>query len=154
MAYTLSWNWREFEELNDGNRFPYTYDRRHDLSIITDVKINEQRSIHFNWVIQSGQATTLPLGEYTSIGGEKVLIFSKRNEFRFPLYHRLDLGYTGRKSKPYGMRIFRVGAYNAYSRRNAYSVSVITLDGKPFIYANSLFPIVPYLSIEWVFDKN
>ncbi|MEZ4848767.1 MAG: TonB-dependent receptor plug domain-containing protein [Bacteroidia bacterium] len=154
LAYTLSWNWREFEELNDGNRFPYTYDRRHDLSIITDVKINEQRSIYFNWVIQSGQATTLPLGEYTSIGGEKVLIFSKRNEFRFPLYHRLDLGYTGRKSKPYGMRIFRIGAYNAYSRRNAYSVSVITLDGKPFIYANSLFPIVPYLSIEWVFDKN
>ena len=33
IGYTLSWTWRDFDALNDGERFPYRYDRRHDLSI-------------------------------------------------------------------------------------------------------------------------
>ncbi|MCI4668314.1 MAG: TonB-dependent receptor [Bacteroidia bacterium] len=154
LAYTLSWNWREFEGLNQGKRFPFTFDRRHDLSIVADFSLNEKRSIQVNWVFQSGRATTLPVGEFISVNGSTVQLFGERNSFRFPMYHRLDIGYSSKKDKSYGQRVFRVGAYNAYSRLNAYSVSVFTSNGEPTLFANSLFPILPYISIEWIFDKK
>ncbi|MFB6306874.1 MAG: TonB-dependent receptor plug domain-containing protein, partial [Flavobacteriales bacterium] len=34
IGYTLSKSTRKFEKLNNGERFPYEYDRRHDLSIV------------------------------------------------------------------------------------------------------------------------
>ncbi len=34
VGYTLSWNTRQFDELNGGRRFPFRYDRRHDLSVV------------------------------------------------------------------------------------------------------------------------
>ena len=33
IGYTLSWAERQFDEINSGNWFPYTYDRRHDASV-------------------------------------------------------------------------------------------------------------------------
>ncbi|MCK7555225.1 TonB-dependent receptor [Chitinophaga sedimenti] len=31
LGYTLAWTWRKFPDLNDGDKFPAKYDRRHDL---------------------------------------------------------------------------------------------------------------------------
>ncbi|MEM6802622.1 MAG: TonB-dependent receptor, partial [Bacteroidota bacterium] len=153
ISYTLGWTWRQFEGINDGKRYPFIFDRRHNLNISTGFQLSERSSIHANWIIQSGRRTSLPLGEFISIYGNSVLLYGERNNHQFPLYHRMDLAYSNRKEKPYGQRVWRIGAYNAYSRLNAYSVSVETFQGEVFLSSNSLFPIIPYLSIEWVFDK-
>ncbi len=41
IGYTISWTFRQFENLNFGEPFPYKYDRRHDVSIVTSYKINK-----------------------------------------------------------------------------------------------------------------
>ncbi len=34
IGYTLSWTWRKFAQLNNGEKYPARYDRRHDLSVV------------------------------------------------------------------------------------------------------------------------
>ena len=34
VGYTLSWTWRKFRDLNEGEKFPGRYDRRHDMSVV------------------------------------------------------------------------------------------------------------------------
>src|SRR5690606_32712781 len=34
LAYTLSWNYRLFDEINHGEKFPFKYDRRHDFNMV------------------------------------------------------------------------------------------------------------------------
>src|SRR6187551_392290 len=36
IGYTLSWTYRKFQELNNGEKFPARYDRRHDMSIVVN----------------------------------------------------------------------------------------------------------------------
>jgi outer membrane receptor protein involved in Fe transport len=41
VGYTLSWTWRKFPQLNDQIKFPAKYDRRHDLSVVTNYELNK-----------------------------------------------------------------------------------------------------------------
>ncbi|MDG2363495.1 MAG: TonB-dependent receptor, partial [Flavobacteriales bacterium] len=34
IGYTLSWSNRQFDDINSGNWYPFTYDRRHDVSFV------------------------------------------------------------------------------------------------------------------------
>ena len=40
IGYTLAWTWRKFPNLNNGNKYPAKYDRRHDLSVVGIYEIN------------------------------------------------------------------------------------------------------------------
>ena len=42
MGYTLSWTWRKFEDLNDGEKYPAKYDRRHDISVVAMYELNQK----------------------------------------------------------------------------------------------------------------
>ena len=42
IGYTLSWNFRQFDDLNEGNVFPFRYDRRHDISVVGIYKLNDR----------------------------------------------------------------------------------------------------------------
>jgi hypothetical protein len=64
MGYTLSWNWRQFDEINDGRRFPYRYDRRHDISLVISHQFSEQITLSGSWVFHTGNAITLPSGRH------------------------------------------------------------------------------------------
>jgi hypothetical protein len=41
IGYTLSWNYRQFDEINSGRKFPFRYDRRHDMSIVVNHDFSE-----------------------------------------------------------------------------------------------------------------
>jgi len=41
IGYTLSWTDRIFENINFGQRYPYRYDRRHDVSVVGTYKFND-----------------------------------------------------------------------------------------------------------------
>ena len=64
LGYTLSWNWRQFDNLDLGERFPYTYDRRHDVSLVWNHKLSDQVRISGTWVFGTGRALTLTTGGY------------------------------------------------------------------------------------------
>lgn len=147
IGYTLAWNWRQFDNINKGIRFPYKYDRRHDISVVVNHKFNDHISVAATWVYGTGNAITLPTAGFSAISEPNVSIISEplfrnfyydlfssitpfargvelfengRNGFRMQAYHRLDLGINLTKEKKWGQRTWALGVYNAYSRLNPY----------------------------------
>ena len=56
IGYTLSWSSRKFDNLNQGNWYPYKYDRRNDLSIVFNHKFNDKWDCGITWVFGTGNA--------------------------------------------------------------------------------------------------
>ncbi|MDX2245730.1 MAG: TonB-dependent receptor [Bacteroidia bacterium] len=146
IGYTLSWNFRQFDELNGGLKFPDRYDRRHDLSVVVSHAFNERISVAGTWVFGTGNAITLPSGNYATLENwdfwgnnntgsfEPISISSAlwgdfsarlyengRNGFRMEPYHRLDLGVNLTKKTKWGERTWNFGIYNAYNRLNPFA---------------------------------
>lgn len=154
-GYTLSWTWRKFNELNDGNKFPSRYDRRHDLSIVGNYTINDKWKISSVFVYGTGNAISVPERFYF-VGGILSQQFSSINAYRMNAYHRVDFAATY-TPKPKKVRKYSTNwvfsLYNAYSRANPYflyfnqegSAAAGTL--KVSAKQVSLFPVLP--SVTW-----
>jgi hypothetical protein len=116
---------REIAGINNGNPYPSTYDRTHDLSVVTNYDINQRFSLSANWIFSTGNPVTYPVAKY-DVQGNTLFYYSDRNSHRIPSYHRLDLSlnYDFKKNE---FRRFKqsinVSLYNVYARRNAYSIS-------------------------------
>jgi hypothetical protein len=157
IGYTLSWTWRTFEDLNEGERFPARFDRRHDLSAVLTWKASERWTVSSVFVYGTGQATTVPVATYL-IEGNLINEYGPRNGYRLKPYHRLDLSAT-LKPKPRPERKLdwdlNFSVYNVYNRLNPffiyYDVEGEPLEGNLDIRAKqvSLFPVIP--SVTWNF---
>ena len=134
IGYTLSWNWRQFDEINDGKTFPFRYDRRHDISLVLNQQINKRLSISGVWVYGTGNAITLPLYRYTTatidrtgdLAFQEVENIETKNSFRMPAYHRMDINVELASKKNFDRRwqgYWAFGVYNLYNRKNPYYIS-------------------------------
>ena len=158
IGYTLSWTNRQFENLNNGEEFPYRYDRRHDISVVLTHKFNDKIDVGVVWVYGTGNAVTLALQKYNSLGdnefsGSEVNHIAERNGYRMPAYHRLDLGVNIHKEKKWGEATWSFGLYNAYNRRNPFYLEVGYLKNsdKKVLKQISLFPVLPSVSYAFKF---
>jgi len=157
IGYTLSWSDRQFENIGFGEKFPYKYDRRHDISIVVTHKFTDKFDIGFSWIYGSGYATTLATEAYSSINGNSIEYFNKRNSFRMPSYHKLDLSFNFHKEKKWGSRTLSFGAYNAYNRKNpfflyfGYEYDNDSQESKKVLKQMSLFPIIPFIKYQFKF---
>ncbi|MDO8929500.1 MAG: TonB-dependent receptor plug domain-containing protein, partial [Bacteroidota bacterium] len=165
IAYTLSKNMREFENLNFGEPFPYKYDRRNDFAITFNHQLNNKIDLSASWIFESGNAITLPstkydlyvLEEKKNYGGigyiyNDVHIYGKRNNYRTPSYHRLDVSINLHKELKKGTRTWTIGLYNTYSRLNPYYLYFdYDKTGNQKLYSFSLFPILPSISYNYRF---
>lgn len=155
IGYTLSWTWRRFPQLNDGEKFPAKYDRRHDLSVVTTYEKSKKWKFGAVFVYATGNATSLPQRFYI-INGVLTQEYSRINQYRLAAYHRLDLSATYTPVPKPGKRLqsfWVFSIYNAYSRANPYFI-YFNQEGSPFngtlkVQAKqvSLFPILP--SVTW-----
>jgi len=163
IGYTLSRSERKFTNLNFNEWFPYRYDRTHDISISIIHKFSDNFDIGVNWIYGTGNAVTIAYSRFPSyfMNNHNVLVsnwchfssnllnFEKRNSYRMPAYHRLDISLNFYKQKKRGKRTFSFGLYNAYWRLNAYYLD--------YDYDNqtmekvSLFPIMPYIKYAFKF---
>lgn len=163
IGYTLAKTERQFSNVSFGEWFPYTYDRRHDIAIVVSRELTEKIDISATWVFGTGNAFTLAFEQYSALtpypyydeyGHEytqTVNHIEKRNNFRMPPYHRLDLGVNFKKLKKHGIRTWSVGAYNAYNRKNPFFLRFgYDINGDKALYQYSLFPIIP--SVSYTFD--
>jgi len=158
IGYTLSWTNRKFENLNDGNEFPYRYDRRHDVSFVLTHKFNDRVDIGIVWVYGTGNAITLGLQQYNSVGNNlfvdnQINHIEERNGYRMPSYHRLDLGVNLHKEKKWGERTWSFGIYNAYNRQNPFYLDIGFLQNgnEKVLKQISLFPLLPSVSYSFKF---
>jgi hypothetical protein len=157
LGYTLSWTWRQFPALNNGQKYPAKYDRRNDISAVSSYEYNKHWKFSAVFVFASGNATTYPEKFYV-IEGVLTQDFSNINQYRLPAYNRLDLAaiYTPTykpNKKLHSSWVFSI--YNVYSRLNPYFV-YFDQTGSPYdntlqVQAKkvSLFPILP--SVTWNF---
>ena len=105
------------------------------------------------WIYYTGQAVTFPSGKYY-IDNMPITLYTERNGYRMPDYHRLDLGlkYENQKKRKYKSSwIFSI--YNVYARENAFMVFFREIENKPGMFEAvqlALFSIVP--SISWNFN--
>ena len=165
IAYTLSRSERRIEGINDFNWYAARQDRTHDLSIVL-MYTWKRFSFSGVFVYYTGNAVTFPSGKY-EIDGRTVYVFTERNGYRMPHYHRLDLGVTvdlrsnkeriNKKGLPkHKMLISELtfGAYNVYNRHNTYRITFReskTEPGKTEAVSTALFGIVPYVGYNFKF---
>lgn len=93
IGYTLSWTWRQFNEINFGEQFLAKYDRRHDASLVLNYELNKQWEFGGVWVYGSGNRGTLPRGFFfyeATLNND----YGLRNSYQFEPYHRMDLNIT------------------------------------------------------------
>jgi hypothetical protein len=152
VGYTLSKTENKFDAINDGSWFSARQDRTHDISVVGMYDINEKISVSATWLYYTGDAVTMPSGQYL-IDGNIVPLFTERNGYRMPDYHRLDIGLTlkGKETKKFKSS-WNFSVYNAYARENAYSISFQESESNPGTMESiqfSLFSIVP--SVTWNF---
>ena len=156
-GYTLSWNYRTFPEINDGRRYFYKYDRRHDIEFVLAYQINDMKDLSLTWVYGTGNAISLANASYWALGRngaqpEPVDYYNGRNNYRMRAYLRLDLSYTRKKITKYGERSWSYSVYNAYSRRNPFFMDIgYDQKGHKKFIQYSLFPIIPSLAFHFKF---
>ncbi len=155
VSYTYASAHRQIDDINDGKWYRSPYDKPNNISIVLNYEISQRCIISANWVYASGTPVTYPTGRY-EIEGRYVPIYSGRNEYRYPDYHRLDLSATWMfKGKP--NRRFKselnFSLYNAYGRHNPWTITFRQEKDNPNqTYAEMvyLFSFVP--SITWNFS--
>ncbi len=155
VGYTLSWTWRKFLDLNDGEKYPSKYDRRHDLSVVGIYELSPKWKLSGTFIFGTGNAISLPERFYF-IDGVLTQEYSRINAYRMKPYHRLDIAATYtphyKKQRRFSDNwIFSV--YNVYSRENPYfyyfDQEGDVTNGNLKITAKqvSLFPVIP--TVTW-----
>ena len=126
LGYTLSRSDRVFPTINAGNRFPYRYDRRHNVNLVVNHRFNEKFDLSAVWTYASGGVTTLSerLVVMANPSGELFLEESvpSRNNYRLPASHSLNLGFNFHRKHRRGEGIWNLSIYNVYNRMNPHLV--------------------------------
>lgn len=161
LGYTLSWTYRDFKQLNLGERYLSKYDQRHNISLTSTYELNKKWTLSGVFVFGSGNRVSLPTGLYI-IDTKLIQDYDKLNNYSLPPYHRLDLAaiYTPKpnsKKKIRGSWTFSI--YNVYSRQNPYIV-YLNMDGniasgngtKLSVRQVSIFPILPSITYNFKFN--
>lgn len=156
ISYTYSRSIRKIEEINEGNAYPAPYDKPHAISIVGSYAFTKRFSASMTWVYATGIPITLPTGR-AIIGNTIIPIYSDRNSFRMPDYHRLDFSATlknkNKKNKRWNSE-WNFSVYNAYNRHNAWSINFTQDSNDSYVtYAEKtyLFAIIPAITYNFKF---
>ncbi|MEO7989187.1 MAG: TonB-dependent receptor [Chryseolinea sp.] len=122
--YTYARTFRTVSGINDGKKYPSSYDQPHIVNFNWKYGMSRRFSFTGNFSFRSGRPITIPYS-YTVIDNVPIVNYSDRNGYRIPDYHRLDLALvvegSHRKNKIWdGTWVFSI--YNVYGRKNVYSV--------------------------------
>jgi hypothetical protein len=173
LSYTWSKSQRQFDQINQGEWFPFRFDRRHDCSVALLYALSKKWQFSATWSYQTGSHITLPTAKIpnTNIAFEDIFfpggahINDQRNNVTLPSYHRLDLGctYSWQKREEGPTHDLSLSIYNAYNRINPYFIRTestprFSRDGQylgedqPEVVIVGLFPFIPSLSYSRTFD--
>jgi hypothetical protein len=139
------------EPVSGGEWYPSNYDKPHSLNVNYFFQIKSNSSLSVNFTYSTGRPTTAPVSSFSSNNVLTIPVYSLRNQYRIPDYHRLDVAYT---VGPWGKNdrwrnSLTLSVYNLYFRKNAFSVF---FRQKPFssvtayrvAVLGSIFPAVTY----------
>jgi hypothetical protein len=154
LSYTLSKTERKIDGINNNEWYNARQDRTHDIAIVTSYQLNKKWNLSANWVCYTGDAITFPAGKYR-VDDQVVFYYTKRNSYRMPAYHRLDLGATCTiKQTKRTLSELSFSLYNAYGRENAYTITFRESEDNPEkteAVQTALFKFIPSISYNFKF---
>lgn len=175
IAYTLAKSERRFDKggINDGEWFPYRYDRRHHINLTLSHKFSDKIDIGASWEFYTGGTTTLaeeqtfiirpdynPMGYYnSSTNFSEASYIKQRNNYRMPSSHRLNVGVNFHKKTKHGISTWNVGIYNVYNAMNPtflyktteYEGSGYDRNYKTVLKKVTILPFIPSVSYTYRF---
>jgi hypothetical protein len=153
ISYTLSKSRRRIDGVNEGREYRSPYDKPHNVSVVLTQELSPRVSLSANWVYASGTPVTYPTGRFR-IENSYVPVYSARNEYRYPDYHRLDLSLTwqlSRSGKPFRHEL-NFSLYNAYGRKNVWTILFRQENDRPDVsYAEKIYLFTFIPSVTWNF---
>ena len=154
IAYTLSKTMKRINGVNNNEWFKANYDRVHDLSIVLNYKYNNKIDFSSSFILASGNTTTVPAGRYYMMG-YIASEYTNINDFRLPLYHRLDVSANYHLTPKHAKEsVLNLSIINIYNRKNTYfffyemNGSLEHYDISVRARQFSLFPFLP--SVSWI----
>ncbi|HTJ11805.1 MAG TPA: TonB-dependent receptor plug domain-containing protein [Dinghuibacter sp.] len=173
LAYTLAYANQRFDSLNEGQTFPFAYDRRHMLDLSTAYALTPRWKVAANFLVASGRAFSLspdssyiinpgpgrsPLydnpgkakgqGRGNGGGRTKSSLDVVQNNYRLSPYNRLDLSVHYLRTRTVGGRLRETewifSVYNVYARANN-SLVYRTLDPATRTVIAKQLPLIPVI---------
>ncbi|MBL7989338.1 MAG: TonB-dependent receptor [Chlorobi bacterium] len=153
VGYALGYINAKFDSINYGKEFRPKYDRRHDLKIVAQYKLNERWEIGASFSLQSGQSYTGATSRFNSnLPGEDpgvpITVPADRYALRLPASHQLNINAN------YNTTLFGLPArllidiYNVYSRRDIWFRYYDTTKEVTEVTDVRLLPILPTVALE------
>ena len=155
ISYTYSRSFLSVREIDYGIKYPSPYDRPHNIVLVGSYDLTPRISLAANWIYSTGKPVTFPYGQYTISGATYAVYNGKRNQSRYPDYHRLDLSFTyklGKLDNKKWQSELNVSVYNAYARHNTWAITFDQDKNGGIITKNMyLFSAVPSISYNFKF---
>jgi len=149
-AYTYSKTQFRFPDINKGEFYPSSFDRRHDFSMSVNYAISKKWDLSTTWILQSGRPYTFPEAIVQAPDGQPFILYGDRNNKRLSTYHRLDVGLQYSFVKKHRNRTISFGVINAYNRQNPFVIFPEAGFRNDTFRMNfsqrSLLPVIPYFS--------
>ena len=165
MAYTLSWSWRQFQDINNGEKFPYRYDRRHIFNIAMAYHVNNHIDVSGLYSFSTGDAVSLPDYIYPDYDAAQqisnpddvlknyrfIYQFNGANQYRTVNYQRLDaaVSYHSSLQKKF-QYLIAAGVYNINGSPDQYTYDLLGSVSTKTVVAETRYTyynIVPYISL-------
>ena len=127
ISYTYSHAERTINGINNNQTYAAPYDRPHTVYIVGNYDINKRFSFGANFIYATGQPMTYPVARM-KIDNVIVPVYSARNEYRMPDYHRMDVSLTYRpqhNKKRLWSGEWNFSVYNVYGHKNAWAINFV-----------------------------
>lgn len=156
VSYTLSATRRKINGINHNQAYRAPYEKPNSISVVMNYEFGKRSLISANWVYATGTPVTFPTGRAV-IGNVIVPVYSERNAYRMPDYHRLDVSYTLKSNDKQNRRWkgeWNFSVYNAYGRKNVWAINFVpdaTDPNQTYAEKTYLFSIIPAITYNFKF---
>ena len=180
LAYTLAYAYEQFDSLNEGQRFPFAYDRRQMLDISAAYSFAPHWKVAANLLLASGRAFSLSPDSTFVPGNDPLYANPGRgrgrgrgrggnpnvdtgtwniiaNNYRLSPYNRLDLSVHYARTRTTAKRVTETewifSVYNVYARpNNAFVYRTIDPATRKVIARElPLIPVIPSITYSYKF---
>jgi TonB dependent receptor/TonB-dependent Receptor Plug Domain/CarboxypepD_reg-like domain len=161
LSYTLAKTDRQFTSINNGEVYPFRYDARHNIALTFNYQLSKKWDVSATFVYKTGEPITVPIYIIDGNNPENqslpnnIFIYSKRNAYRMPDYHRADVAFNRTTLTKKGrQKTWSFSFFNVYNRANPAYVIVVNeriafdrttgiSEFKQTLQQKSIFSIIP-----------
>ncbi|WP_235295921.1 TonB-dependent receptor [Portibacter marinus] len=156
VSYTWSKASRQFAEINNGEVYPFRYDRRHMINSNFTYRVNKNIELAANAIYLTGNWVTVPSNTIKPSEDEPLFvnIFLKKNNTQLPDYKRIDVSVNIYNKYSWGRQKLSIGVYNVFDWRNPLFFYVRRSENPeetPQKKQISILPILPSVSYSLTF---